>query len=45
MNEKIFPTIMIVLQCLAAGVYFASKDIRHGIYWISAAVLTTVVTY
>jgi len=45
MNEKIFPTIMIILQCLAAICYFCKTDLRHGIYWIAAAILTTVVTY
>ena len=44
--NKIFPTIMIVLQIAAALVYlFASGDIRKCVYWLAAAVLTTAVTY
>lgn len=42
---KIFPTILILLDIAAAAVYFLSTDIRKGIYWMAAAILTIVVTF
>jgi len=42
---KLFPTILIILDILAAGVYGFEGDWRHAIYWASAAVLTCTVTY
>ena len=41
---KLFPITLIVLDVLAALVYFAYGDIRHGVYWLSAASLTICVT-
>jgi len=43
--EKIFPTILIVLDLCAALVYLYQGDYRRAIYWTAAAVLTTTVTY
>ncbi len=44
--SKIFPTILIALDVLAALVYLIKdKDVRMGIYWISAAALTASITY
>lgn len=43
--EKVFPTILIILDVLAAGMYVSSGDWRHIIYWLAAAVLTFTVTY
>jgi len=43
--KQIFPTILICLDVAAAIVYLCFGDIRHFIYWISAAVLTATVTY
>jgi hypothetical protein len=43
--EKLFPTILIILDVCAAGMYVSSGDWRHIIYWIAAAVLTFTVTY
>ena len=43
--EKVFPTILIVLDVLAAIVYLSKSDVRHFVYWIAAAVLTVTVTY
>ena len=40
MNPKTFPTILIVLDICAAVVYATKGDLRHTIYWGSAAVLT-----
>ena len=45
MNKLIFPTILVVLDIGASIVYFAQGDIRHGVYWLSASVLTASVTY
>jgi hypothetical protein len=45
MSVKIFPTILIVLDVLAAIAYIPSGDWRHVVYWLSAAVLTVTVTY
>lgn len=43
MNPKLIPTIMIILNVLAAAGYYG--DIRKMIYFLSAAALTTCVTY
>ena len=45
MNEKIFPTVLILLDIAAAIVYATKCDIRKMAYWLAAAVLTTAVTY
>ena len=45
MNEKIFPTILIILDVCAAAPYAFQGDWRKAVYWLAAAVLTTVVTY
>jgi hypothetical protein len=42
---KFFPTVMIILDICAAGVYAHNHDVRHTIYWIAAAVLTACVTF
>lgn len=44
-NTKIFPTILIVLDVCASVAYLSKGDWRHMVYWLAAAVLTTVVTY
>lgn len=45
MNAKIFPTILMVLQFVAAIPYMAKGDIRMTVYWIAAGVLTLALTY
>jgi len=45
MIEKIFPTILILLDIFAAVVYITQGSWRKMIYWLAAAVLTFVVTY
>lgn len=42
---QIFPCCLIVLDVLAAIVYFVGGDVRKGIYWLSAATLTSCVTF
>ena len=43
--NKLFPTIIISLSFGAAIVYALKGDPRHAIYWFSAAVLNTAVTF
>ena len=45
MNEKVFPTILIVLDIAAAIVYAGNGDWRKALYWLFAAGLTFVVTF
>jgi hypothetical protein len=44
-SEKIFPILMIALQFGASIIYFCKQDVRHGTYWLSAAVITVTVTF
>ncbi len=41
----IFPTVLIVLDLVAAAVYAYHHDWRRAIYWAAAAVLTGAVTF
>lgn len=43
--DKIFPTILIVLQAAAAIPCFIRGDAGCGVYWIAAAVLNFAVTF
>lgn len=43
--DKIFPTLLIALDILAAVVYVYGGDTKHFVYWMSAAVLTLSVTW
>ena len=45
MSEKLFPTILIMLDVCASLVYLSKGDLRHFVYWTACAVLTTTVTY
>lgn len=45
MKEQLFPTLLIILDVLAAVVYAANYDTRHAIYWLAAAILTASVTF
>lgn len=45
MNEKFFPTILIVLDVLASIFYVSNGDMRKTVYWLAAATLTAAVTY
>ena len=40
MNEKIFPTILIILDVAAAAVYATKGDMPRVGYWLAAACLT-----
>lgn len=43
--EKLFPTLLIILDICAALAYVPTGDWRKFIYWIAAATLTTCVTW
>ena len=45
MAAKIFPIILIALDTGASIVYFCAGDIRRGVYWLAAAILTVTVTF
>lgn len=44
-SPRLFPTILIILDVCAAGVYFFHGDWRRVIYWVAAAILTATVTW
>ena len=43
--EKIFPSLLIILDLAAAVVAFQCGDVRRSIYWTAAAILTASVTF
>jgi hypothetical protein len=43
--EKIFPTVLVVFDVCAALGYAWCGDVRHTVYWLTAALLTACVTY
>ena len=47
LTTKFFPTLLIVLDVFAAAGYALNgwDDWRKVVYWLAAAVLTTVVTW
>jgi hypothetical protein len=40
-----FPTVLIVLDVGAAVMWLTHGDLRRGVYWIAAAVITASVTF
>jgi len=40
----VFPSVLIGLDVLAAFIYFCHMDVKKGVYWSAAAVLTLTVT-
>ncbi len=44
-NPKVYPIISMTLNLLASIAYFYNGDIRHGIYWIAACILTASITF
>lgn len=44
-KTQIFPTALIVLDVCASVMCLMDGDVRRGVYWIAAAVLTTSVTF
>jgi hypothetical protein len=45
MNPKILPTLLIIIDILAAMPYGFAGDWRMCVYWLAAATLTYVVTW
>ncbi len=45
MTNKLFPTLLIILDICAAAGYVPDGDWRKILYWLAAAVLTFTVTY
>lgn len=45
MNERLFPTLLIILDICAGLCYVPLEDWRKVIYWFAAAILTACVTY
>lgn len=45
MNEKILPTILMVLDFFAAVPYGVKGDLKMFVYWVAAGVLTLSVTW
>jgi hypothetical protein len=43
--EKVFPTILMALDFIAAVPYAFKGDVKMFVYWIAAGVLTLAVTY
>ena len=44
-KHQILPLILIVIDVGAAIGYIPTGDYRRVVYWIAAAILTTVVTF
>lgn len=45
MSDKIFPTILMILDFCAAVPCAARGDIKMFVYWVAAGVLTLSVTW
>ena len=43
--KNLFPILLMTLNVCASVTYFLSGDIKRGIYWIAACVLTACVTF
>lgn len=43
--DKIFPTVLMVLDFCAAVPYIVKGDAKMAVYWIAAGVLTLAVTW
>ena len=43
--EKLFPTLLIILDICAALASVPTQDWRRVVYWLAAATLTTCVTW
>ena len=43
--DKIFPTLLMILDFCAAVPYAVQGDVKHTVYWIAAGVLTLSVTW
>lgn len=44
-GQYLFPVVIISLSICSGLVYAAKGDLRHAIYWFSAAALNAAVTF
>lgn len=44
-GKQILPTILMAIDFAAAIPYFVENDIRMGVYWVSAGMLTLSLTW
>jgi hypothetical protein len=44
-KEKILPTVLIIIDILAALWYIPTGDWRRVVYWMAAGILTFTVTW
>jgi len=44
-SEKVLPTVLIIIDIVAAAGYIPTGEWRRMVYWLAAATLTFVVTY
>lgn len=44
-DPRIFPTVLMALDFIAAAVWALHGDVRKVVYWIAAGVLTLTVTW
>ena len=44
-TKQILPTILMAIDFAAAIPYFIESDIRMGVYWVSAGMLTLSLTW
>lgn len=44
-REKILPTVLAIIDVLAAAAYLPTGNWRRVVYWLAAATLTYVVTW
>ena len=45
LDPRVFPTILMALDFIAAIHYAFRGDVRHAVYWVAAGVLTLTVTW
>lgn len=44
-DPRLLPSVMIVLDIVASGVYLMNRDIKHSLYWLLGAGMIALVTF
>jgi len=44
-KAQVLPTLLIAINIVSAVMYAMDSDLRHCLYWMSAAVLTATMTF
>jgi NADH:ubiquinone oxidoreductase subunit 6 (subunit J) len=44
-SDRFFPCLIMSLYILSSARYFLHKNVGHGMYWISAFMITFTVTF